>query len=710
MKNVHTRQCLLRRKRRAGIAMILVLSAIIVPRSDATEPKQPNIIFILADDLGFGDLGTFYQNSRKDTAKPWQSTPKLDAMAGEGIKLTDHYCPAAVCAPSRASLFLGVHQGHANVRDNQFDKALENNHTLATVLKAAGYKTALFGKWGLQGTGDSPETWPAYPTKRGFDYFFGYVRHVDGHEHYPKEGPHQGPKQLWDGDHEISSQLDKCYTADLFTARAKKWILDQRATNSSKPLFVFLSFDTPHAAQELPTESYPAGGGINGGLQWIGTSGHMINTASGKVDSWVHPDYTNATYSPDGNTAEAKVPWPNVYKRYATAVRRIDDCVGDVLQLVKDLHLSSNTLVVFTSDNGPSIESYLRQDLKANFFNSFGPFDGIKRDSWEGGLRVPTIVWWLGHIAPGRTSSEPSQAHDWMATFADLAGISAPARSDGVSLLPLLTGQDKQRKSTIYSEYFEMGKTPNYLEFAPEHRDRVRNQMQTLRIGDYQGVRYDVASHSSDFEIYNVATDPGQRINLSPKPAFAKLQQEMKDTVLRLRRPDGSAPRPYDNEFIPAVHVSSTQPGVEWLVYEKAFPWVPELTTLSATFEGITNHPTIAIRPRNNNIGLLFAGYISIPKDGDYTFYLSADTGALLRIHEATVIDADFGYVHDSEKPGTIRLKAGLHPFRLYYARRKRGAPSLKFSWSGPGIDKGLVPDTAFSHGGTSFSIFDKIR
>lgn len=690
--------------------MILVLSVIIVPRSDATEPKQPNIIFILADDLGFGDLGTFYQNSRRDTAKPWQSTPKLDAMAAEGIKLTDHYCPAAVCAPSRASLFLGVHQGHANVRDNQFDKTLENNHTLATVLKAAGYKTALFGKWGLQGKGDSPKTWSAYPTKRGFDYFFGYVRHVDGHEHYPKEGPRQGPKQLWDGDHEISSQLDKCYTADLFTARAKKWILDQQTTNSSKPLFVFLSFDTPHAAQELPTQPYPAGGGTNGGLQWVGASGHMINTASGTVDSWVHPDYTNAIYSPYGNTAEVKASWPDVYKRYATAVRRIDDCVGDVLQLVKDLRLSSNTLVVFTSDNGPSIESYLQQGLNANFFNSFGPFDGIKRDLWEGGLRVPTIVWWPGHITPGRTSSEPSQAHDWMATFADLAGVPAPARSDGVSLVPLLTGQGKQRKSTIYSEYFEKGKTPNYPEFALGRRGRVRNQMQTLRIGDYQGVRYDVTSHSSDFEIYNVAKDPGERSNLALEPAFARLQQEMKDTVLRLRRPDSSAPRPYDNEFVPAIHVNSTQPGVKWLAYEKAFPWVPELTTLSATFEGITNHPTIAVRPRNNNIGLLFAGYILIPKDGDYTFYLTADTGSLLRIHEATVIDADFGYVHDSEKPGTIRLKAGLHPFRLYYARQKKNAPSLKFSWSGPGIDKGLVPDAAFSHGGTSSSIFDEIR
>src|SRR3954447_17918485 len=136
------------------------------------QTAKPNIIFILTDDLGFGDVGTFFQHFRKeqnDHSKPWQNTPNLDRMAAEGIKLTDHYCPAPVCAPSRSSLMLGVHQGHANVRDNQFDKALENNHTLATVLKTAGYKTAAIGKWGLQGKGKDVASWPAYPTKRGFD-------------------------------------------------------------------------------------------------------------------------------------------------------------------------------------------------------------------------------------------------------------------------------------------------------------------------------------------------------------------------------------------------------------------------------------------------------------------------------------------------------------------------------------------------------------
>lgn len=266
-------------------AVVLSLRKI-CPAANASVSAKPNIIFILTDDLGYGDIGLFFQNLRQknnDRSQPWHLTPKLDGMAAEVIKLTDHYCAAPVCAPSRASLLLGVHQGHANIRDNQFDDALENNHTLATILKVAGYKTAAIGKWGLQGK--SAAAWPAYPTKRGFDDFFGYVRHADGHEHYPKEGLYRGPKELWENEIEISATLDKCYTTDLFSARAKKYILDQHANNPAQPFFMYLAFDTPHAVDELPTQAYPSGSGKNGGLKWLGKSGNMINTASGKIDS-----------------------------------------------------------------------------------------------------------------------------------------------------------------------------------------------------------------------------------------------------------------------------------------------------------------------------------------------------------------------------------------------------------------------------------------
>ncbi|MGC4014368.1 MAG: sulfatase-like hydrolase/transferase [Luteolibacter sp.] len=265
------------------LSAILSVLVVTVLSAAGVAPK-PNVIFILCDDLGYGDIGVFYQNLRKatnDRSEPWHFTPNLDTVAAEGLQMPHHYCPAPVCAPSRASLLLGVHQGHANVRDNQFDKALENNHTLGTVLKGAGYATACVGKWGLQGSGANPTAWAAYPTKRGFDYYYGYVRHGDGHEHYPKEGPYDGAKEVWDMNTEVSSGLDKCYTADLWTARAKKWLVDQHTTAPSQPFFLYLAYDTPHATCELPTMAYPAGGGLTGGLQWTGTPGAMINTAGG---------------------------------------------------------------------------------------------------------------------------------------------------------------------------------------------------------------------------------------------------------------------------------------------------------------------------------------------------------------------------------------------------------------------------------------------
>jgi arylsulfatase A-like enzyme len=174
--------------------LLLTLTLLITLHSKAQQSKttKPNIIFILTDDLGYGDLGAFYQQQRakaNDRSEPWMFTPHLDTLAAHGAIFTQHYCPAPVCAPSRASLMLGVSQGHANVRDNQFDKALESNHTIATVLQTAGYSTAAIGKWGLQGASRwSPDgdSWPAHPLNRGFDYFFGYMRHSDGHEHYPK--------------------------------------------------------------------------------------------------------------------------------------------------------------------------------------------------------------------------------------------------------------------------------------------------------------------------------------------------------------------------------------------------------------------------------------------------------------------------------------------------------------------------------------------
>lgn len=660
---------------------------------------SPNVILIMTDDLGFGDVGVFFQNLRRTNnvrSEPWHFTPQLDTLAAEGLQLRRHYCSAPVCAPSRASFLLGVHQGHANVRDNQFDKALENNHTIATMLKQADYATAAIGKYGLQGSGGTPAAWPAYPTKRGFDYYFGYVRHGDGHEHYPKEGPYRGTKECYDGANNITPALDKCYTTDLFTARAKKWIVDQRATNSAQPFFLYLAYDTPHAVLELPTQAYPAGNGTNGGLQWTGTPGAMINTASGTIDTYIHPDYASATWDDDNNPGTAEVSWPEVYKRYATSVRRIDDCVGDLKSLLQQLNIDTNTLIVFTSDNGPSQESYLSQGYDPHFFNSFGPHDGIKRDTWEGGIRVGALAWWPGMVASNRISTLACSSSDWMATFAEMAGVTAPARSDGISLLPELQGVGFQKTPLVYIEYFVNSSTPNYTEFDPSHRGRVRDQMQVLFEGKYKGVRYNTLSAATDFEIYDMTVDPQETNNLASNPSFVSLQQFLKDRVLQIRRPDLSAARPYDSAFVPAsTNTSFTNGVVEFATYEGNWPWVPEFSALTPVSTGMVAGLDLAIRSREEHFGIAFRGYLTIPADNDYTFYITSDHGAHFRIHETTVIDDDFNHT-GAEVSGTIRLKAGRHPFRLYY-RHGSGARILDLKYSSASISKQLVPVNSFS-------------
>lgn len=657
------------------------------PTDAGSRLDRPNVIFILCDDLGYGDLGVLFQATKSGKK---HFTPHLDTVASEGTILNQHYCPAPVCAPSRSSLLLGVHQGHANVRDNQFDKALTDNHTLASTLQQAGYTTALIGKYGLQGSGGSPAAWPAYPTKRGFDYFFGYVRHADGHTHYPAHvTDSRGTKELYDQEQMIRDDLDYCYTADLFTARAKKLIVDQTANQPDQPFFLFLSFDTPHAALQLPTMAYPAGGGLTGGLQWQGTPGSMINTASGTIDSFRHPDYTTAV----GNS------WTDVEERFATSVRRIDDCVGDLVQTLKDLSIDDNTLVVFSSDNGPHSEDYLStgdtndgSSYLPTSFDSYGPFEGIKRDTWEGGVRMPTLVRWPGMVTANVTNSTPSQFQDWLPTFGELAGWTNPSRTDGVSLMPLLTGTGTRRDGTVYIEYNVGGSTPNYGDFS-NHGGAARNQMQVIHLEGYKGIRNNIGSHADDFRIYDITTDLSEGTNLAGSSTyFNGLQQRMKDAVLRVRQPDSSAARPYDAALVPPVTVY-VEPGLSYRTYQGYWPWLPEFRDLAPVSTGQTATVDLTLLPQPDHAGLLFTGFVQIPADGVWTFSLTSDAGASLRIHESQVVDDDFG--HDgSEATGDILLKAGLHPIRLYYRTAEETA-ALNFQYEGPGTVKQPVPTSA---------------
>lgn len=669
--------------------------------SQAAAPK-PNIIFVLTDDMGYGDLGVFYQNSRNFAVNrnlPAFVTPQIDALASSGMRLTRHYCPAPVCAPSRASLMLGVHQGHANVRDNQFDKELTNNHTIASVLKQAGYATANIGKWGLQGGSG----FPGHPQNRGFDHFFGYLAHEDGHLHYPKE---EGA-QIHDGFTDVTAQLDKCYSTDLLTARAKKWINERHTAEPQTPFFLYLAYTAPHARLDVPTQAYPPGGGLTGGVQWTGTAGAAINTASGTINSWIHPDYATATWDNDSNPATAEVAWPDYAKRHATMIRRIDDAMADLRSLLADLNIANNTLIVFTSDNGPHNEAGSGGSYTYNptFFRSYAGMDGIKRDMWEGGVRMPAIVNWPAGIAAGSQSASPSQFQDWMPTFAELAGLPKPERSDGVSLLPTLTGSGTQQTGIIYSEYNFGGSTPNYKDFEGNHI-LTRGQMQMLQFGNFKGVRYNTTSHADDFRIYNVATDPKEITDLSGQ-AGVPTQQQFKDRVLQVRRVGGGASRPYDSDPVPGVTPAQVTVGLDYRAYEMPSTYVPDWERETAAASGnTTNGPDLSLRSRNADIGLFFSGYLQVPAEGDYTFYLSTDTAAFVRLHEAQLIDADFGYVAGSEvNSGTIKLKAGRHPVRIYYRHGSSATHTLSLQWSGPGLAKQPIPSAAFYREGQAVAV-----
>ena len=626
----------------------------------AVQAKPPNVIFILCDDLGWGDLGVFHQN-QSDHVRTHR-TPHLDRMAAAGTQLRMHYCPAPVCAPSRASLLLGVHQGHCGVRDNQFDKELPDNHTIATVLKNAGYRTALIGKYGLQGAEVNgmadprgPKTWPGYPTERGFDSFYGYASHYAGHVHYPDNQwplgnslPHRSRMKLFHNDEDVSDGLDKCYTTDLFTARGKKFVIDHTKQSPEQPFFLYLAYDTPHAALQIPTVPYPEGLGVSGGVQWLGEHDRMINTAAGEIDSYRHPDYTGHG-------------WSDQAERFATMVRRIDDAVGDLLATLEDLEIAEDTIVVFSSDNGPHRESYIQGvDYAPTEFQSYGPFDGIKRDTWEGGVRVPALVWGPGRVQAGAVDETPSQFHDWLATFADAAGVPAPARTDGVSLLPTLAGAGQRRPSTVYVEYFQNGRTPDYNDFAGSHRKQRRGQMQVIHLDGHKGVRTAVKDADDDFRIYGLSADPKETDDLAA--SMPDLQRRMKERVLRLRVPNPTAARPYDGAAVPALPDAPTEPGVTCEIHPGRFPYVPSLAGSEPAKVVRQEHPSCHT---GGPAAVVTRGLIRVPETGTYTFSLVTDQGAVMRIHDAAVIDADFGYESGQPAVGSLRLEQGLHPVTI---------------------------------------------
>ena len=679
--------------------MIRIATLLLALGATAFAQSRPNIIFFFVDDLGYGDLGCFWQDQRSSTKK--FDTPALDAMAAQGAKLTHHYISASVCAPSRASLLTGRHQGHCEVRDSQFDKALPNNHGVASTLKSAGYRTIHIGKNGLAGTegsvnltGTGSQNLAAHPLDRGFDRFFGYLFHSDGHEHFPANGTSDKTAHIYDDYRQVKDASIDLYTTDAWTAAAKKEIINEATDGDDQPFFLYLAYDTPHFKMQRPAVAYPPldtdGNPLTGGIQWTtATDGtgkvRYASTAdgTGEVDGFTHPDI------PAG--------WAISEKQHVGMIRRIDESVADILRTLQDLGIDNNTLCIFSSDNGPHNEGN-----NPRTFQSYADMEGIKRDMWEAGIRVPTIVRWPGNIV-GATGNEnniheiayPSAIWDWMPTFCAMAGVPAPAWCDGVSLLPTLTGTGTQRdKGYLYFEFQNGGTTPDWPEF-PNHRNEVKGQMQCLRIGNHMGVRTGISTGNEAFKIYDVTTDPGQAINLAG--SLPALQTQMQYLALAARRPGAGVSRPYDGLALPSVSPTPVTPGVEWKSYTDAGPswqWVPEFRDLTATANGTTAVPNVAVRPADDHFGLLFTGYIQIPAAGNYTFFLNSDTGADFFLHDGHLIADDFGH-SGSVTSTAVNLSAGLHPYRLYY-RHAAGTRTLSLEWSGPGIARQAVPSSAF--------------
>ncbi len=395
--------------------------------SEITPSKKPNIIFIMADDLGYGQLGCYGQKHIQ--------TPYLDQMAAEGIRFTQAYSGHPVCAPSRSVLMTGLHSGHTTVRENRGGIPLRKEDvTVAQILKKAGYTTGLFGKWGL---GDANTE--SLPNKKGFDQFFGYLHQIHAHYYYPD--------YLWKNDKKNSIPENQKgmrgkYSHDLIVEEAFKFL----RKNKDKPFFLYLPFTIPHAELLVPEAS--------------------LNKYKGKFEEKPF----------EGDKLYSSQPTPSA--AYAAMTTLLDESVGQILALLKKLKIDENTIVFFTSDNGASSEG----GVDIEFFESNGPLHGTKKGLYEGGIRVPLIVRWPGRIPKEKTTDTLWASWDFLPTVVDIAGMQSIENTDGLSLLPTLLDQpQKQQHPFLYWEQSIWRK--NHAE------DKKQKLSQAVRMGDWKAWR-----------------------------------------------------------------------------------------------------------------------------------------------------------------------------------------------------------------------------
>ncbi len=458
---------LLPKARNLGQATLLCLLHLFIRNLGAAEQRsdRPNIVFILADDLGYGELGCYGQNLIQ--------TPNIDRLAAEGMKFRQFYAGATVCAPSRSVLMSGLHHGHTRVRGNAApegsgpQRLTIKDETVAKVLQQAGYTTALIGKWGLGMPGDQ-----GVPNRQGFDYFFGFLSQHHAHNHYPD--------YLWRNETRVKLPngvvpvgtngggyaTNRVVSADDLFADETIDFLNRKHT---KPFFLYLSFVLPHANNER---------------------NQMLKDGTEVSDLGI---YVGKDWTPQN-------------RGQAAMVSQLDGLVGRVVTHLNTLGLSENTLVVFTSDNGPHREA----GNNPQFFQAAAPHRGLKRDLTDGGIRVPFIARWPGKIAAGAVSDHVGYFGDFMATAAELAGAKPPAGLDSISINPTLLGRPKEQQAhkLLYWEFHEGG-----------------FKQASLLHGRWKGLR--LKGTKGPLELYDLRGDPGETTDVAAaNPGIVKQLEE----------------------------------------------------------------------------------------------------------------------------------------------------------------------------------------
>ena len=478
----------LTRRAAAFVATITLLASVFSGMARSTTnalppaPRRPNIIFILADDLGYGDLGVYGQTRIK--------TPNLDQLAADGIRFTDFYAGSPVGSPSRATFMLGQHTGHINIRGNARTATLQPGEiTVAQLLKDAGYHTGLIGKWGLAEEGS-----PGGPSKMGFDEFAGYLSNAEAQDYYSDFiWRHAPPASGFDGFDgrkpliENGGAAKRTYIPDLCTEAALNFVKINKPDqfNRYRSFFLCLNYTIPHANN---AEARRTGNGMQ-----------VPSDAPYATEQWTPPE-----------------------KNKAAMITRLDADIGRLLEQLKKLKLDTNTVIFFTSDNGPHAEG----GVNPKFHTSAGPFRGIKRDLYEGGIRVPMIVRWPAQIKPGQVSDFVWASWDFLPTAAEIAMAKPPKDMDGFSILPLLTGQTQtNRHDFLYWEFHEKG------------------FQQAVRMGNWKAVR---PQADDPLELYNLKTDPGEKKNVAKENPKIVAQIEAYLKTARTESPNWPIQKPAD--------------------------------------------------------------------------------------------------------------------------------------------------------------------